>query len=314
MIRRGQPQRVLVTGGSGLLGSNLVLHFSAAKDVWATYLTHPINPSGATAVCVDLTDSSAVGALFDRVRPDIVIHCAAMTNVDDCEDHPDTAMRANALASAIVAQTAASISSRVVQISTDSVFDGMRGDYSESDEPHPLNVYARTKLEAENLVLKHAPDALVVRTNIYGWNALPKQSLAEWMLGSLELGRTVTGFDDVFFSPLLVNDLASLLDALIRAGACGLMHVAGGERISKYDFAVQLAATFGLHSSLVSPASVDSVGLRAPRARDTSLDCSKARAIGLKLPCVSDGLRHFALLRAMGHLDKLRSLAEEVHI
>jgi dTDP-4-dehydrorhamnose reductase len=302
--------RMLITGGSGLLGSNLSLLYSAWAEVWTTYRSHPVRLAAAHTVRIDLTDAHEVSALVADVRPETVIHCAAMTDVDQCEEHPDDAARANTLASAVVARAAGSVNARMMHISTDSVFDGVRGGYTEADAPRPLNVYARTKLDSERAVLDESPGALVVRTNIYGWNAQPKWSLAEWILGRLENGETVPGFEDVFFSPILVNDLAVLLERLSGSSTRGVLHVAGSERASKHDFAIAIADVFGLDRSLVRRARLDSARLPAQRPRDTSLACAKAIELGLRLPAIADGLSHFAALRAAGYPESLNYMSE----
>ena len=129
------------------------------------------------------------------------MHCAAATNVDWCEDNPKQAEAINVQATADLAEIAAALNARFVYISTDSVFDGKRGDYAETDEPAPLNVYARSKLAGEQETLRLNAAAIVVRVSIYGWNAQKKESLAEWVLRRLEEGSDVPGFTDVFFTP-----------------------------------------------------------------------------------------------------------------
>jgi dTDP-4-dehydrorhamnose reductase len=139
------------------------------------------------------------------MRPAWIVHCAAATNVDWCESHPVECMRVNAEAAGALARAARSIGARLVYISTDSVFDGVSGGYRETDPVSPVNHYARSKASGESAVLDEIPDALVLRTNIYGWNLQSKHSLAEWALARLEGGEVVPGFRDVSFSPLLVN-------------------------------------------------------------------------------------------------------------
>jgi dTDP-4-dehydrorhamnose reductase len=232
-----------------------------------------------------------------EIAPSCIIHAAALTQVDWCESHPEETSIVNVEASRTLAQIAWQIGARMVYISTDSVFDGSRGYYSETDEPHPLNVYARSKLAGERAVLAELPDALIVRTVIYGWNRQPKHSLAEWILSRLENGSEVQGFDDAVFSPILVNDLGGLLLELIERGISGVCNVAASESCTKYEFARAVAETFGYQARLVRRASLRSAILTAPRPLNTSLDTSLAsRLLSAKLPAVRLGLARFRSL------------------
>src|SRR5579884_1488136 len=195
---------ILVTGASGLLGGNLALAaLGRGLPVAALVHRHAVCLPGAETLRADLADDDALDKLC-RSRPlRWVVHCAALTNVDWCEDHPAEAHAVNAAASGRLAAAARAASARFLYVSTDAVFDGRgAGGYREENRPNPLNVYARTKWQGERAVLEAAPDSLVVRTNLYGWNILDRKSLAEWALGLLESGQGLPGFDDVIFSPL----------------------------------------------------------------------------------------------------------------
>ena len=301
---------ILVTGASGLLGSNLVLAgVDAGREMGAVVHAHPVHVAGVATVEVDLTDAAAVRAAIGRVRPAAVIHCAAQTNIDEAELHPGEARRINVDASATIASACAEVGAKLVYISTDTVFDGTRAFNTESDPVNPLNVYGRTKLEGEREAAARNPDTIVARTNLYGWNAQDKQSLAEWVLERLERGDTVPGFTDVWFCPILVNDLAAILFAMLDRDLRGTYHVVGGERISKHDFAVRVAREFGLDERSVLPGSVEEAALPAPRAHDLSLSTEKtAAALERRMPMVDEGIRRFAALRHDGFRDRLKSI------
>jgi dTDP-4-dehydrorhamnose reductase len=301
--------RVVVTGASGLLGACVAL---LARDggaaVTALYDHHPIRPPGVDTRPLDLLDDAAVRALVSELRPRWVVHCAAATGVDWCEDHPDGARRINAGASGVLARAAADVGARLAYVSTDSVFDGARGGYTEDDAPAPLNAYARSKLEGEARVREALPGALVLRTNLYGWNAQAKQSLAEWMLARLEAGETVPGFTDVVFAPLLANDLAAMILEMLGRGMTGTWHLAAAGACSKYDFARALAREFGHDPGRVAPALSSDAAFHAPRPRDTSLDATRAAAaLGRPMPTVAEGLRRFRTLREDGYLNLLKA-------
>ena len=189
----------------------------------------------------------------------------------------------------------------MLYISTDSVFDGTCGHYAESDQPAPVNIYARTKLEGEQEVLGRNSLAAIARVNLYGWNAGPKRSLAEWILTQLNLGNVVPGFSDVSFCPVLANEVAEVMLGLLDRNLTGLYHVVGSERVSKYEFARRVASQFGFDPGQVVPTRLADAKLKARRPHDTSLNTEKIRAaLGRPMSDVETGLRRFAQLQAQG--------------
>jgi dTDP-4-dehydrorhamnose reductase len=303
-------RRILITGASGLLGANLVLDAVGRYEVAAVSHRQRIEWAGVRAFQADLAQPGAAKEILGLVQPDWVIHCAAATDVDACEASPETAFRLNRDMAGWVAQAAQAAGARLVHISTDAVFDGDRGGYDEADSPRPINVYARSKLEGESAVRAACAEALIVRTNIYGWNAQEKHSLAEWFLSQLEAARRCRGFVDVFVSPILVNDLGEILFRMIGGGLQGVYHVGGGDCVSKYDFGAMIAQTFGLEAALIEPVSVGESGLRAPRARRLCLRGRKIEdELGIHLPPAREGLARFKALREEGRPSDLKRMA-----
>ena len=299
---------ILVTGASGLLGASLVsLAQARGREVVGLYHRHPIYMEGVEMRAVDLADQTETQRIFHELRPAAVVHCAAATDVDWCEEHPDEAYRVNVMIPAMIAGIAARRNARMLFISTDSVFDGARGNYAETDVPSPLNVYASTKLQGEREVLRRCPEATVARVNLYGWNAQNKESLAEWILAQLILGHIVPAFSDVVFCPVLANDLAELILDLLDRNVPGLYHVAGSEPISKFEFARRVASTFGFDPDQVVPTRVSDAKLKAQRPRNTSLNTEKvSAALGRATPDVETGLRRFAQLRENGYAGRIK--------
>jgi dTDP-4-dehydrorhamnose reductase len=301
-------ERVLITGASGLLGSNLVLELSRRFEIAATYYQHPLHLDDCEMIPMNITQANEAWAIIRRVEPHVVIHCAAETRVDYCEEYPDEAFRTNVAGTQNLAKATAHIGAKFVYISTDSVFDGQIGMYNEEASPNPPNVYARTKLAGEQVVKQHVVNHLIVRTNIYGWNARPKFSLAEWILDRLDHGQIVPGFADVYFSPILVNDLAEILVHMINADLQGVYHAGASEHCSKLDFAGVLCKMFDRDVSLVRPANSGEAGFKAPRPKDTSLDVSKiTQVLGRAMPGIVDGLSRFRRLLEDGYVSRLRS-------
>jgi dTDP-4-dehydrorhamnose reductase len=303
-------QPVLITGASGLLGANLVLEWrSRGGSPIALYGKHAVS-LGVPALAVDLCDTQRVRELIGRKRPRWIVHCAAATNVDWCEDHPAECLRVNVDASRNLAEAAKVVGARFIHISTDAVFNGAGENYEENDPVCPLNMYANSKVLAEQAVTETLPESLIVRTNIYGWNLQDKLSLAEWMLRNLETGTRFQGFDDVVFSPILVNDLAIVLAEMMALRLTGIFHVVGSESCSKFAFAEQIADVFGLDRTLVERTQVDRVSLRAPRPRNMSMNVAKVRqALGHGTPGIREGLERFKSLRATGYAERLKTAA-----
>jgi dTDP-4-dehydrorhamnose reductase len=299
---------ILVTGASGLLGASLVsLAHEEGREVVGLYHRHPVHIDGVKLLAVDLADQVETCRIFRELKPSSVVHCAAATDVDWCEEHPDEARRVNVTVPAAIAGISSRSDVRLLYISTDSVFDGECGNYAEADTPAPVNEYAKTKLQGEREVLRQNPTASIARVNLYGWNAQNKDSLAEWVLKQLTLGSLVPGFSDVVFCPILANDLAGVMLALLDQDRAGLYHVVGSEPVSKYEFARRVASTFGFDPEQVVPTRMADARLKARRPRDTSLNTEKiCAALGRSMPDVEAGLRRFAQLRERGYADRIK--------
>jgi len=304
---------VLVTGASGLLGANLVLELAQRGHlVTAVYNSHPIAVEGVRSTLCDFTDCTASNRLLLASAPTLVIHCAAATDVDWCESHPQECLRINAQVPGDLAAGARSAGARFVFISTDAVFDGVSGGYGEADPLAPSNAYARSKAAGEVAVLREIPDALVLRVNIYGWNLQPKFSLAEWILARLQGAQVVPGFVDTRFSPVLANDLAEWILRLVGLGCSGIYHVSSSDWCSKYQFAWEIAEIFQLDASLVLESRLDASSLSAPRPRNTWLRSDKLAAVlGRPMPTVRDGLERFRTLRDNGFFHRLKAASTE---
>jgi dTDP-4-dehydrorhamnose reductase len=299
---------IVVTGVSGLLGASFA-HSAQTRgwDVLGLYGRHPIKVPGTRCVQVDLTEGDSARRLLEGHRAEWIVHCAAATDVDWCQEHPRDARFINAEVSGSLAAIARESGAGFVYVSTDSVFDGRAGRYPEDALPAPLNEYARSKLAGETAVRRELAQTLVVRTNFYGWSAQPRMSLAEWVLSRLETGQRVPGFSDVVFTPMLTNDLSSVILDMMSLRLQGTYHVAGSELCSKYEFAIRLADVFSLDRRLVDATSVGGSSLRAPRPRDTSLNTGKvSRALGKTMPDLSSGMKRLRMLRDAGFLAELR--------
>ena len=247
--------------------------------------------------------------LLDQARPEVLIHCAAMADVDSCERNPQTAQAINAEVPARLAALCARRDIRMVHISTDAVFDGQRGSYTEEDLPNPLSVYARTKLEGEGGVLAANPQALVLRVNFYGYSLSGRRSLAEFFLNNLTAGQPLKGFTDVHFCPLYVVDLVDVIFSCLDHQLTGLYHAVSPECLSKYDFGRRIADKFGLDGSLIQPVSVNDGNLLAKRSPNLTLRVDKLQEAGVDLPGQADGLERFYRHSRHGYPELVKSYA-----
>ena len=304
--------KILVTGASGLLGANMVLALLPKNyNVIAVSKNNVVRSKRIKSYQLDLIDKYAVFELMQREKPSGVIHCAALTNLDYCENNSQEALLNNAKMPQIIAEAAKEVGAKFVYISTDSVFDGITGNYNENDTTNPLNVYANSKLQGEEMVRDISADNLIVRVNIYGWNAQEKQSLGEWMLWQLEKNIEFNGFQDVIFNPLLVNDLSDIIIKMMEKSLFGVFNLGSSNSCSKYEFGQKIAKIFGLSQKLVRASSSDSVVFKTPRPKNTTLSTEKIeKELGMKMPSLEQGIKRFRKLREDNFVEKLKGLLE----
>jgi len=271
-------QRALITGGAGLIGEHLIETAATCAPGWEVLA--PLRRE------LDLTNFKGVTAWFERERPDLVIHCAALSRVSACEANPTLARRVNVDLTRHLATLAAGVP--FVFLSSDLVFDGAKGCYREEDAVAPLHVYGRTKAEAEDVVRAHSCH-LIIRTSInYGHSRTGHRSFNEEILQAWREGRPLTFFTDEFRSPLAAEITARAVWELAARGVTGVFHVAGAERLSRWDIGQLLLQRHPEYRALARPGSFrDFQG--PPRAADTSLDCAKAQALlSFRLPGFSE--------------------------
>ncbi len=302
--------RILVTGASGLLGLNLSLAVDGKQhQVIGVANTQPFTWVGFKSVQAELTEPGVVESLIEEHKPEVIIHCAAIANVDDCESRPEVAEQINARLPGEIAAAAAKHQIKMVQISTDAVFDGQVGNYVETDVPHPLSVYAASKLGGEKAVAQANPGALITRVNFYGWSMAGNRSLAEWFVNNLKEGTPLQGFTDITFCPMMVLDLTDTLMQAIELDLKGLYHMVGPQVMSKYDFGQAIAKKFGFDPALIAPASVNDAGLKAARSPRLTLSTEKlVKALGHELPDFESGLEKFYNQYRHGYPELIKKL------
>lgn len=271
--------RVLIIG-CGLLGTKLYEKLQQQKyDVFGTFYEHQIKDDHC--FYLDITKLTDVSNVINKISPEIIVHTASLTNVDDCERYRGDASATNIKGTRNVVYAGEKLGIKLVYISTDYVFDGKQGLYKEADRTNPVNFYGLTKLEGERIVTELCSNFIIARTSVIYGNR--KNNFATWLIDKLQKKEKVIIIDDQFVSPTLNDDLAEQLIALFDAKETGVFHTSGGEHISRYEFACTLADVFGLEKNLIIPGKMKDMTWLAQRPRDSSLDISKISKI--KKPC-----------------------------
>ncbi len=243
---------------------------------------------------ISLYDMDSVEKNILRIKPDVLIHTAALINVEECESNPEEAMRLNTYVTAQLSDICAKYKIKMIYISTDAVFDGIKRElYSEEDSVNPLNIYGKTKLEGESAVLKYETN-LVFRTNIYGVNIQKKRSFGEWIYYSLVENKTLNLFTDIDFSPILVNELADLIFNACQKNLYGLYHACGTGCITKYDFGIMLKEIFQIETGNILKTTSDTASFKAQRSKHMGLSNQKlCEALEVKISTPKESIEKF---------------------
>jgi len=285
--------KVLITGGSGILGKYLVSTCPTLINVESTFYTNSV--PGLQVYCLDITNKSQVGYTFERIKPDVVIHCAAVGNVDYAERHFVETHAVNVLGTRNIVQAANDHKALFVHISTNAVFDGNNAPYSEKDECHPINAYGKIKREAEQEVMGLANKWLVIRPFLlygYPWPG----GRPNWLitiLHNLALGKMTHLVNDTYWQPTYAGDCAMAIWRLIQGGKENeIYHVASNERMTLYDFGLKIAEYHNQDKRLIQPmASSELPAGLGKRPVDTTYDLSKLNGLGIRCGGVEEGLK-----------------------
>jgi dTDP-4-dehydrorhamnose reductase len=245
-------------------------------QVFAAYKEHP--PAFGTPVSLDVNDEASVRKSVSRIGPDVIVNSAALTDVDKCEVNPQLARDVNSTGVEYLARSAKESSCFLVQVSTDFVFDGATGNYSENDRPNPINQYGITKLAGEEAAMNCGEGRWsVARASVvYGWGRPQRPNAATYIADSLSKGQRIFIVKDQYSSPTLNTNLALMLIELSERQLPGIIHTAGATRLSRYDFALGLADLMKLQKKLILPTEAENIQWTAKRPLDSSLQVSRA--------------------------------------
>lgn len=281
----------LVTGARGFLGTNAGALLRGRVRLLGQARAATQSALYESIAGLDLRDAAAAGDMIRDANPDVVVNAAAISGHETSANDPEQAFAVNVAATAAIAQACADIGARLVHISTDAIFAGDRGGYTESDEPAPFSYYGETKLAGEQAVRDALEDHLIVRTNFFGWSETARKSVLEFFVNSLREGHNVRGYPDFVVTSIYVQSLLAAIWELDAIGAVGTLHIASCDALSKYDYGILIAERFGLDSALIARQGPDPDAHAASRSRDLSLDTSRAAAIlGRPLQTQSEGV------------------------
>lgn len=274
--------RVLITGANGLLGQKLVNLYADndAVELIATAKGPDRNPEGThTYIEMDITNEDEVLRVIQSNKPDVIINTAAMTHVDQCELNPEACRLLNVTAVEYLVRAAKKTNSHFIQLSTDFVFDGLAGPYSEEDEPNPLSIYAESKLESEKLVEGSGLNYAIARTMlVYGIvSDMSRSNIILWVKKSLEEGKEIKVVNDQWRTPTLAEDLAKGCALIAEKRATGIFNISGKDLLTPYEMAVATADFFSLDKSLMEEVDGSIFTQPAKRPPRTGFILDKAR-------------------------------------
>jgi len=270
--------KFLVTGSAGLIGRQVVKDLSKSDNqVYSCY--HNNKPEFGILKQMDLRNAEDISKVIDNVRPDVIIHLAAMTNVDLCETEKELASLINTKATEIISKQAAKMDAFLLYVSTDYVFDGKNGMKKETDMPNPIDYYGKSKLEGEKAVTELARSWCIARTSTPFGIHPTTISFPLFVIRNLRANKDTFAVVDQYTSPTYVPNLSGMIIELATRQIAGIIHVAGSTRISRYKTAELLVEKLGLDSTLLKSSSVNDMNWIAKRPNDSSLDVSKALSV-----------------------------------
>lgn len=292
--------KILVTGANGLLGQHLLkmLNDTTCYDILATGRGEARLPFMDTGryhyFSLDITDGLAVADFIDRHQPTVIIHTAALTQVDECENNPIACWNTNVTATRFLISAAESIAARFIYISTDFVFDGLGGPYKETDIPEPVNYYGSSKLAAEKAVMESKLSWSIVRTVLVYGNILTgnRSNMVSWVQQNLLDGKNIKVVCDQWRTPTYVKNLADGIILVVKKNATGILHISGAEMLSPYEMAMLTANYLQLDSSRVEKVDASIFSQAGKRPATTGFIVDKAeRELGFIPMSFMEGLR-----------------------
>ena len=275
--------KLLITGVSGFLGSHFLSIFSEEWNLIGTFHQNAVRSNQVATYPLDLQNSSEVNLFLQKHQPQAILHLAAMSNANYCEQDPTTSFVVNVQSSLDMAQFCADEKIPFLFASTDLVFDGQQAPYSESDPTDPVNIYGKHKVIAEQNILKTYPRAIIARLPLmFGHSNSAPNFMTAW-LSQLREGKIIKAFTDEYRTAAAAHEVIGGLLLLLRKKVSGIWHLGGAERMSRYDFALKMANYYNLNPNLIEASRQKEVKMAAGRPADVSLNSDKAFALGYQV-------------------------------
>lgn len=268
-------KKILFTGGSGLLSLNWASQICDGFDVFLGLHEKLIKLDGTTSIQISLENELDFSKSIEFVSPDLIVHTAGMTNVDSCERNPDLAIKINVETVKCVANVCLKQNIDLIFISTDHLFNGTNSFVTEDYPKSPVNWYGKSKSIGEDYIKLNLPNALIIRTNFFGWGTSYRQSFSDFIINNLLDGKQITLFEDVYYTPILIEILVEKVMRLYQEKRSGVYNVVGNERISKYEFGMKLAKIFNLNTDLIIKGKIGEKTELVLRPKDLSLSNQK---------------------------------------
>ena len=279
-------KRILITGTNGMLGSNTAKFYSDKEkiELLCTDKEKSNTSNNFEEIVCDITNREQIKKVILDFYPDYVINTAAFTNVDLCETEKEIAWKTNVKAVEYIAEACRTVDAHLVHISSDYVFDGKKGPYSENYTPNPLGYYGRTKLASENTLKISGINYTILRTNVlYGVVEKGKADFVYWVIKSLSENKKINIVTDQFNNPTFVDDLISGINKVIEFKKSGIFNIGGREFLNRYDFTQKIADYFNLNKNLIKPILTKELNQKAPRPLKSGLITLKAETqLGFK--------------------------------
>ena len=271
-------KKILVTGSAGLIGTQIVKDLLGNhKQVYSCY--NKTKPELGIITHLDLTKKDDIVNTMNRIKPDVVIHLGAMTDVELCETETELAKKINTDATEILALESEKYNTFFVYMSTDYVFDGKVGMKKENDKTNPINFYGKSKLDGERVFKKITTPNVIVRTSTPFGIHSKKISFPFWIKKNLELKKEILVLADQYTSPSYVPNISKMIIEIIERKITGIIHLAGATKISRYDFAVQISKIINANKQFLKLTKMNQMDWKAQRPADSSLSVSKANKI-----------------------------------
>ena len=276
-----------------MLGSSLCQIYQKTHEVYALHRDFECYSSCTADFSLNLLDSTKLHKVFDQINPNLVVHCAGLTSVDECEKRPNLAYENNVAITENIARFC-SKGTKLIFISTDQVY-GEVADHSETNfDLQPVNQYGKTNYLGEQKCVEHSPDCIILRTNIFGWNVKPsKVSSAEWIYYSLKNGKEITLFTDYVFSPIYTECLGEIILYLVNIRFSGIINVGSPTPSSKYEFGYKLAEESRFDHALINKGLITDHNFVAPRIKSLTLNTQKLAHLGIIAPDYGKSIKKF---------------------